>query len=291
MGQNLEKKIIIFGKGPAAKVALKSAKKLLNKSWTVYYFYFKNENDQYDNLKICKNLKIKYELISSYNCFSEKIFFIKPNFILLIQCSLIIKSDIISFMGENIINLHHGNLPKYRGMAPITNAILNREKSFGITIHFIEERIDAGKIIDQIIFNIEGLNNEEVYKKCIASDEEAISNLLKKINISQKLDKINQNEVEATYYPKTAINYESPIIDFNQISYSVISFCKAYYFPSKNLFPLINFNNNLYYSTKEPKLGFKAIKPNIFKFNKEERKLSISCKDRWILFENIKLKN
>ena len=38
MGQNLEKKIIIFGKGPAAEVALKSAKKFLNKSWTVYYF-------------------------------------------------------------------------------------------------------------------------------------------------------------------------------------------------------------------------------------------------------------
>lgn len=45
------------------------------------------------------------------------------------------------------INLHGSLLPKYRGAAPINWAIINGEKTTGVTTFFIEKEIDTGKII------------------------------------------------------------------------------------------------------------------------------------------------
>jgi methionyl-tRNA formyltransferase len=45
------------------------------------------------------------------------------------------------------INLHASLLPQYRGAAPINWAIINGEKTTGLTTFFIEKEIDMGKII------------------------------------------------------------------------------------------------------------------------------------------------
>jgi len=44
-------------------------------------------------------------------------------------------------------NLHASLLPQYRGAAPVNWAIINGEKSTGITTFFLDENIDTGKII------------------------------------------------------------------------------------------------------------------------------------------------
>lgn len=46
-------------------------------------------------------------------------------------------------------NLHASLLPKYRGAAPINRAIMNGEKSTGITTFFLQHEIDTGDIIEQ----------------------------------------------------------------------------------------------------------------------------------------------
>jgi len=46
-------------------------------------------------------------------------------------------------------NLHASLLPDYRGAAPINWAIINGEKSSGVTTFFIDEKIDTGAIILQ----------------------------------------------------------------------------------------------------------------------------------------------
>ena len=44
-------------------------------------------------------------------------------------------------------NLHASLLPQYRGAAPINWAIINQEKTTGVTTFFIDEKIDTGHII------------------------------------------------------------------------------------------------------------------------------------------------
>jgi methionyl-tRNA formyltransferase len=45
------------------------------------------------------------------------------------------------------INLHASLLPQYRGSAPINHAIINGEKTTGVTTFFIDDKIDTGSII------------------------------------------------------------------------------------------------------------------------------------------------
>jgi methionyl-tRNA formyltransferase len=46
-------------------------------------------------------------------------------------------------------NLHASLLPEYRGAAPINWALINQEKTTGVTTFFIDEKIDTGEIILQ----------------------------------------------------------------------------------------------------------------------------------------------
>ncbi|MGB3343883.1 MAG: methionyl-tRNA formyltransferase [Aequorivita sp.] len=52
-------------------------------------------------------------------------------------------------------NLHASLLPQYRGAAPINWAIINQEKTTGVTTFFIDEKIDTGHIISNKEVSIE----------------------------------------------------------------------------------------------------------------------------------------
>ena len=288
--KNYKKKLIILGKGPATAKALNLAKKILNNNWEINYFFLDKENRDFNNIDLAKHLEIKIKKIDSYKHLSKLVLNINPDYLLLTQCTLIIKKDLLKLLNKRILNLHHGNLPKYRGMGPITNALLNGEILFGVSIHFVEEKIDSGEIIEQIIFDIEGLNNEEVYSKCINNDEKALRNILQKIKVSQELIGFKQDEDEAQYFSKESLCYSNPVIDFNKSSEEVLRYCRAYYFPSKNLFPLININSKIYFSKNFPRIDSEKIYSKDYCFNNSENTLSVKCKDNWIKFTEIEVK-
>ncbi len=58
------------------------------------------------------------------------------------------KNFIKSFKGK-ILNIHPSLLPKYKGLNTHQRAISNREKYSGCTVHFVNSRLDSGKIILQ----------------------------------------------------------------------------------------------------------------------------------------------
>ncbi len=47
------------------------------------------------------------------------------------------------------INVHASLLPKYRGGAPIHQAIIDGQATTGVTIMYMAEKLDAGDIISQ----------------------------------------------------------------------------------------------------------------------------------------------
>lgn len=72
----------------------------------------------------------------------------KPNLILSIRFGQILQQPIIDIPEFGVINLHSGLLPNYRGVMATFWAMLNNEKEFGTTLHFIDSsKIDAGNII------------------------------------------------------------------------------------------------------------------------------------------------
>ena len=58
------------------------------------------------------------------------------------------KNFIKNFKGK-ILNIHPSLLPKYKGLNTHKRVLLNNEKYSGCTVHFVNTRLDAGKIILQ----------------------------------------------------------------------------------------------------------------------------------------------
>ena len=58
------------------------------------------------------------------------------------------KNFIKNFKGK-IINIHPSLLPKYKGLNTHERAIKNKEKFSGCTVHFVNSKLDSGKIIIQ----------------------------------------------------------------------------------------------------------------------------------------------
>jgi len=61
----------------------------------------------------------------------------------------ILKAEIIHLAPEGFINCHAGALPFYRGRNVLNWALINGERRFGVTVHYIDEGIDTGDIITQ----------------------------------------------------------------------------------------------------------------------------------------------
>jgi len=49
------------------------------------------------------------------------------------------------------INVHYGPLPAYAGLSPYFWHLYNREQAFGVTLHRIVSKLDAGPIIEQVM--------------------------------------------------------------------------------------------------------------------------------------------
>jgi len=92
--------------------------------------YLKNKNI---------NSKEFLDTVSRYDCD----LFVSMSF------NQIFKKEIINTPKLRTINCHAGKLPFYRGRNILNWALINDEKEFGITVHYVDEGIDTGDIIMQ----------------------------------------------------------------------------------------------------------------------------------------------
>ena len=67
----------------------------------------------------------------------------------------IIGKTLLEAYPMRIINLHPALLPSFPGAHGIADAYNYGVKVFGITIHFVDEGVDTGKIINQFAFHAE----------------------------------------------------------------------------------------------------------------------------------------
>ena len=80
------------------------------------------------------------------------------------------KEFIKSFKGK-ILNIHPSLLPKYKGLNTYQRAISNKEKYSGCTVHFVNSKLDAGKIILQKKVRINNNDTAKSLAKKILSQE------------------------------------------------------------------------------------------------------------------------
>ena len=78
----------------------------------------------------------------------------KPDLLVSMSFNQILKTDIIAYAPKGFINCHAGALPFYRGRNPLNWVLINGENTFGITVHYVDEGIDTGDIIEQKYYPI-----------------------------------------------------------------------------------------------------------------------------------------
>jgi len=144
--------VFISGKGSNLKSLIKFSKK---KRSPIQIRLIISDNSKAKGLRFGKIYKIKYKIFN----FKKKIFTenrvikeLSKNNIQLICLAgflkILSKNFIKKFKG-NILNIHPSLLPKYKGLNTHKRALKNNEKYSGCTVHFVNSKLDSGKIILQ----------------------------------------------------------------------------------------------------------------------------------------------
>jgi hypothetical protein len=82
----------------------------------------------------------------------------KGEWIISFKSDLVLRSNDISRACKGAINFHP-SLPKYPGIGGYVYAIYNKDKRFGVTCHYMAEKVDSGRIIAVRYFDL--LNGEK----------------------------------------------------------------------------------------------------------------------------------
>ena len=166
--------VFISGNGSNLKSLIEFAEK---KNSPISIKLIISDNAKAKGLKFGKIYKIsnkvinyKDKIISEKNIISE----IKNKKIKLICLAgfmkILSKGFIKSFKGK-ILNIHPSLLPKYKGLKTHQRAISNGEKYSGCTVHFVNSRLDSGKIILQKKVRISKSETAKSLAKKILSQE------------------------------------------------------------------------------------------------------------------------
>jgi len=165
--------VFISGTGSNLKSLIKFSK--LKKSPITIGIVISN-NPKSKGLKYAKINKIKKKVFNLNSTLFEKkaINELKKNNINLICLAgfmkILSKSFIKNFNGK-ILNIHPSLLPKYKGLNTHVKAIKNKDKYSGCTVHFVNSKLDSGRIINQKKVRINKLDTPETLAKKILAQE------------------------------------------------------------------------------------------------------------------------
>jgi len=177
----------------------------------------------------CEKYKIDYikhkninsnefiKTVSQYNC----------NLFVSMSFNQIFKKEIINLPEYKTINCHAGELPFYRGRNILNWALINDEKKFGITVHFMDEGVDTGDIILQRTYPI---TNIDTYRTLLEVSHIECANILYDSIIlfkDKSFKRVKQTDIHliGSYCSQRKIGDE--ILDWNQTSREVFNFIRA----------------------------------------------------------------
>ncbi len=149
----------------------------------------------------------------------------KANYLLAVSWRWMIESK-----GLNLIVFHDSLLPKYRGFAPLVNALKNGEPSIGVTALFASEKYDEGPIITQQSINISyPIKINEAIHLIASAYQAVVLEIIQTIADDTPLLSEPQNKDDVTY--SLWLNEDDYFIDWNWDALYIERFINAVGFP------------------------------------------------------------
>lgn len=140
------------------------------------------------------------------------------------------------------INFHPGPLPEYKGRNLCYHAIMNGEKEFGATVHYMDENFDTGRIIEVSHFPIDpAWCADELSAVTIEEAKTLFQEYLPRILAGEEFH--SSPNVGGTYYSKQEID------EFISVSKSTQNQIRAISY--ENFVPKININGRIFKVVRE----------------------------------------
>ena len=220
---NKKLKVIFLGNWGYGNAGLKALINISNIDvYNVFSMFDLNNKDKYLNQVYFTSIENNIPIINSSKSVLNKSDFedlIKNNndvdFIISCCFDRILSQSVIDYPSILSINIHPSLLPKFRGIKPLENAIINGDRKTGITIHELTKNLDSGSILIQT--RSIDINSFDTYKNLYNLQCDSINNILRKFfNNFDKyiLNKKEQNENDSSYAPRLKF----PISDDDTVS-------------------------------------------------------------------------
>lgn len=138
----------------------------------------------------------------------------QPDLIVTAAFGQILPKEVLDLPPLKCINVHASLLPKYRGGAPIHQAIIDGEKETGVTIMYMVEELDAGDILSQRRVPIDEDDNVgTMFEKLSVVGAELLIDTLPRL-VKGEITPIPQDESKVSYAPN--IKREQEEIDWQK---------------------------------------------------------------------------
>ena len=173
-GKKINTAVFISGRGSNLKSLIGYYKK---KSSPILINLIISSNSNAKGLIYAKKSKIKRYVTNFKNKkmsekkLLQKLFTNKIDLICLAGFMKILSSDFIKKFKKPILNIHPSLLPKYKGLNTHKKAIENKDKYSGCTVHFVNSKLDSGKIINQKKVKINKFDTPKTLAKKILTQE------------------------------------------------------------------------------------------------------------------------
>ena len=108
---------------------------------------------------MAKQFNVKFSQINDFNELDKILKKENIELIILARFMQIIPKEIVDRYPDNIINIHHGFLPAFKGARPYHQAYNKGVKIIGATAHYVTDELDEGPIINQDVIHVNHKNS------------------------------------------------------------------------------------------------------------------------------------
>ncbi len=169
------------------------------------FAFFGSSVDSQFALDQLERVGLKPALIVRDKNFPDELFNTEWDFFLVASFGKILPKKILDLPKHGCLNIHPSLLPKFRGPSPYVSAILANERTTGVSLMLMQEKMDAGPILAQAKIELE--ESEWPPKGLVLSEmlfTEGVNLLIEALPLllEGKLSPQTQDESQATYTKK-----------------------------------------------------------------------------------------
>lgn len=144
----------------------------------------------------------------------EQIIELQPDLIVTAAFGQFLPSSLLKVPTFGAINVHASLLPEYRGGAPVHYALMDGKKETGVTIMFMEKKMDAGDLLAQRSLAITSTDDVgTLFDRLSFMGRELLLETLPDL-LAGNIQPVKQDESNVTYSPN--IRREEERIDWNK---------------------------------------------------------------------------